>query len=327
MGALDENERDLVEQHIANDPRAADELDQLRCHLDLLADGLDEAAPPVGLASRTCAVLDNPHLFAEVLDTASPKDSNAPQPKQRDAFESIGGGRTAFTFMDMLVAVGACVAAVAIFFPALASSRLLATRMQCENNLHQVSLALQQFATNSPDHRYPGISVEGPLSLAGSYAPKLMDAGLIQHADTLQCAVNKNDLNTQPIPTIAQLENAPPEEVEKLQQSLSSVYNYNMGGMVNGNLLAPAMRGLSNLPVSSDVVLWEDGKIVPQGHADGRANILFDDGHVEYLAVEDIPTSLRQYFLNDKGEVAAGVNEDDAVVANGMAHPIHLSHQ
>lgn len=327
MGALDENERDLVEQHIADDPRAAEQLDQLRSHLDLLSDGLDEAAPPAGLASRTCAILDNPDLYAEVLDTSAPADENAPQSRQREAFESIGGGRNSFTMMDMLVALGACVAAVAIFFPALASSRLLATRLQCENNLHQVSLALQQFAGNSPEHRYPAISMDGPMSRAGVFAPKLMDAGLINHAETVRCAAKKDELATQSIPTVQQLENAPREEVEKLQQSLSEVFNYNMGSLVNGKLLAPVMKGRANFPVSSDVVLLEGDKIVPQAHADGRANILFDDGHVEYMAVEEIPESLRQYFLNDEGQLAAGLNEDDAVVANGMAHPIQLPQQ
>lgn len=324
MGALDENERDLVEQHIADDPRAADELDRLRSHLDLLSDGLDEAAAPVGLASRTCAILDNPNLFAEVLNAAAPEKDNAPAPKRREAFDSIGGGRTAFTFMDMLVAVGACVAAVAIFFPALASSRLLATQLQCENNLHQVSLALQQFAGNNPNHRYPAISLSGPMSVAGSYAPKLIDSGYIQHPETLRCAVEKSNLATQPIPTIEQLENASPEEVEKLQQSLSNVLNYTMGSLVDGKLLAPVMQGRGDFPVSSDVVLLEDGKIIPQGHPDGRSNVLFDDGHVEYLAIDDIPESMRQYFLNDDGQVAAGVNEEDAVVANGIAHPVQL---
>lgn len=326
IGALDEHQRDEVEQHIAQDSGAAEELDQLRSRLNLLSDGLDEAAPPSGLASRTCALLDNPHLFAktldETLDSAPAAQEDAPQPKRREAFESIGGGRASFTLMDMLVAIGACVAAVAIFFPALASSRLLATRLQCENNLHQVGLALQDFASNSPDRRYPKIATQGPTSVTGSYAPKLIGDGHITYPELLRCTEQQDgDLNVQPMPTLAQLENAPADELNELQRRLANVYNYNMGSVLDGKLRAAAMRGRANFPVASDVVLLDDQEIVPQAHKDGRINILYDDGHVEFAAPKDLPETMRQYFLNDNGKVAPGVNEDDAVVANGMAHP------
>lgn len=322
MGALDENEQASVERQIAQDPRAADELDQLRTHLNLLSDGLDEAAPPVGLATRTCAMLDNPALFAEVLDPSGPDDDNAPSLKEKQPFESIGGGNPNFTMMDMMVAIGACVAAVAIFFPALASSRMLATRLQCENNLRQVGMALQEFATGNAEKRYPGVASTGPLSVAGSYAPRLLNAGYLQHPEVVRCVESSQKLShPQELPTVEQLLNAPKSEVEKLQQGLATVYNYSLGNLRDGKLQAPLMKGRNSYPVASDIVVVKDGQIAPQGHQDGRFNILFDDGHVEFISLEDLPSSMKHFFLNDKGQVAAGVDEDDAVIANGIAHP------
>jgi len=322
MGALDENEHASVERQIAEDPRAADEIEHLRTHLNLLSDGLDEAAPPVGLATRTCTLLDNPGLFAEVLDPSVSEDENAPTLKEREPFESIGGTNPSFTLMDMMVAIGACVAAVAIFFPALASSRMLATRLQCENNLRQVGMALQEFATGNAEKRYPAVASSGPLSVAGSYAPRLLNAGYLQHPETVRCAESGENL-TQPheLPTVEQLLEAPETDVQRLQQGLATVYNYNLGSIRDGELQAPLMRGRTLYPVASDIVVVQDGQIAPQGHEDGRFNILFDDGHVEFISLEDLPNSMKDYFLNDKGQVAAGVDEDDAVIANGIAHP------
>ncbi|MHC2069133.1 hypothetical protein ACYFX5_16805 [Bremerella sp. T1] len=323
MGALDENEHASVERQIAEDPRAAEELDQLRTHLNLMSDGLDEAAPPAGLASRTCAMLDSPNLFAEILDPTPPEDAAAPQPKSPHAFDSIGGGNPNFTLMDMMVALGACVAAVAIFFPALASSRMLATRLQCENNLRQVGMALQEFATGNAEKRYPAIATTGPLSVAGAYAPRLINDGFIRHPEVVRCAEKNKILGEDAhLPTVEELLTVPEPQVAKLQDGLGNVYSYNLGNLHNGTLKAPLMRGRSLYPVAADIVRVNDGEIAPQGHEDGRFNILFDDGHVEFISLEDLPKSMKQYFLNDEGHVAAGVNEDDAVVAHGTAHPV-----
>ncbi|MEW4454932.1 hypothetical protein AB1L30_19860 [Bremerella sp. JC817] len=323
MGALDEHEQASVERQIASDPRAAAEIAQLRSHLHLMADGLDEAAPPAGLASRTCALLDNPGLFAEILDPAVPESPTAPERPNRAAFESLGGGgRPTFTLMDMVVAVGACIAAVAIFFPALASSRMLAARLQCENNLRQVGMALHEFATGNAEKRYPAIAANGPLSIAGSYAPRLIDNGIIRHPETVRCAEMNRPGIDQELPTVEQLLNAPADDVERLQKRLAAVYSYNLGNLENGKLQAPLMKGSARYPVASDVVIVKDGQITPQAHEDGRFNILFDDGHVEFISLEDLPGSMKDYFFNDKGEVAAGLDEDDAVIANGIAHPL-----
>ena len=322
MGALDENEQASVERQIAQDPRTADEIEQLRTRLNLLSDGLDEAAPPVGLATRTCALLDNPGMFAEVLDPSGPEDADAPTLKEKQPFETIGGGNPNFTMMDMMVAIGACVAAVAIFFPALAGSRMLATRLQCENNLRQVGMALQEFATGNAEKRYPAVASTGPLSVAGSYAPRLLNAGYLEHPEVVRCVESSQNLApSQELPTVQQLLNAPESDVERLQQSLATVYNYSLGSVRDGKLQAPLMKGRPTYPVASDIVVVQDGQIAPQGHEDGRFNILFDDGHVEFISLEDLPSSMKHYFLNDKGQVAAGVDEEDAVIANGIAHP------
>lgn len=322
LGALDEDEQALVERQIAHNPQAAEELDQLRSHLLLLSDGLDEAAPPPGLAARTCALLENPALLAQVVDTAVPADEDAPRPKSRGTFESLGAGGSRFSLLDTVVALGVCIAAAFIFFPTLASSRTLASRLQCENNLRRVGVALQEFASANADHRYPTIAPHGPLSVAGAYAPQLLSDGFLRYPERLQCAEKKTMLGQQTLPTVQQLLDAPQHDLEQMQAKLAAVYNYNLGIQKNGEVIGPEMRGRARYPVASDNLFVQGGAISPMAHADGRFNILFDDGHVEFIALEDLPGPMNHFFLNDEGKVAAGLSEDDPVVAIGTAHPL-----
>jgi rhodanese-related sulfurtransferase len=124
----------------------------LRQHVEILDDGLEEELPPADLVARTCSLLDNPSLWAEITDTETATDEHSPTPlartKMSDRPESMAGGRSRFSLMDGLVALGVCLAALAIFFPALAGSRMLAARIQCEDNLRQVGFG--------PEGRIPG---------------------------------------------------------------------------------------------------------------------------------------------------------------------------
>ena len=344
MGALDEDEQALVQRQLAANPQAAEELDQLRSHLLLLSDGLDEAAPPPGLATRTCALLDSsaapaqhPAILAQMVETAAPTDDNAPRPKSQISrsqgsrsqgrLESLGMGGTRFSLMDTLVAVGVCVAVAIIFFPALANSRMLATRLQCENNLRRVGVALQEFATVNKQHRYPAIAPQGPLSVAGAFAPRLLNDGFLHYPEIVQCAERRGKAPARSLPTVQQLMNSPVNEVAQLHEKLLAVYNYNLGIQKNGAIVAPQMQGRALYPVASDNLLVQEGKLAPVAHEDGRFNILFDDGHVEFIALEDLPGPMKHFFLNDEGNVAAGLSEDDPVIAIGTAHPLAVNEQ
>jgi len=319
LGALDESDHHLVQNEIAENPVVADSIEQLRSQLQLLEDGLDESPAPNGLALRTCAFLDDPKLFAEITTTPSLKE-DAPTVSMQ---EPVAGGRPTLTLMDSVVAIGVCIAVVTIFFPALASSRMFASRMQCENNLRQVGMALHEFAIGNAEKHYPEIAPNGPLSVAGSYAPRLLNAGYLNNPEVLKCTEGlARTTKDKSIPTVEQFLDATDQEVQKLQQSLAGVYSYNLGVQDEGRIKPPVMAGRPLYPVAADVVQFSNGKIAPLGHSDGRFNILFDDGHVEFISLDDLPGKMKQFFINDRGEVAAGLSEDDAVVANGLVHPI-----
>jgi len=329
LGALDDEQQSAVQQELNANPVAAAEVAKLEKHLSLLDDGLHEELPPNRLAARTLSFLDKPHIFRDleedVFNESPAGAADAPSTKSAsESVEPVSGSYSRFSLTDALVAVGACVAAVAIFFPALASSRMLASQMKCENNLRQVGFALHEFATGNAEKRYPKIAPRGPLAVAGSYAPRLLNDGFVRHQEVVACPEIATSEDAPQVPSVDQLLSAPQDKVAEVQQGLANVYNYNLGMQIEGETQAPIFAGRAMYPIASDVVVVENGKLAPRAHADGRFNILFDDGHVEYVRLDELPNFAKQFFLNDRGQVAAGLDEDDAVIANGTAFPLSL---
>lgn len=324
LGANEPHEDQLVEDHLSREPGLHDQLATLRQHVERLDDGVEEELPPADLTARTCQLLDDPSLWSQITDSTAPQGEDAPgilpsHGKLSNRRESLSGGSARFSLMDGLVALGVCLAALAIFFPALASSRLLASRVQCEDNLRQVGMGLHKFADASSRQRYPEIHGAGPLSVAGSYAPRLVNEGFISNPEVLSCVATSNEIS---LPTIEELLVAPEVMLPELHDRLEGVFNYNLGSRQGENIEAPKMAGRARFPIASDVVLVNDTLIGSDSHFENRVNILFDDGHVEFLKIEHLPADIQRVFVNNDGLVQAGVDEDDVVLANSIARPI-----
>lgn len=328
LGANEAHEDQLVKDQLSREPELHDKLATLRQHVEYLDDGLEEELPPADLTARTCQLLDKPSdwpsLWPEITDATTPRNDEAPsipsrRAKMSNRQESVSGDSSRFSLMDGLVALGVCLAALAIFFPALASSRMLASRIQCEDNLRQVGMGLHKFADASSRQRYPEIHGAGPLSVAGSYAPRLVNEGFISNPEVLSCVATSHQIS---LPTIEELLVAPEVMLPELHDRLEGVFNYNLGSRQGDNIEAPKMAGRSRFPIASDVVLVNDTLIGSNSHFENRVNILFDDGHVEFLKIEHLPEDIQRVFVNNDGLVQAGVDEDDVVLANSIARPI-----
>ncbi|EAQ80916.1 hypothetical protein DSM3645_12886 [Blastopirellula marina DSM 3645] len=328
LNALEEDEARDVEVMAERSPETQQQLQRLQSHVDLLENSWVDVAPPAGLAARACAFLDTP-----VGRKSSSAESSAAATKELDetpmedrpiakgsrAFGALTSESSRFTMADMLVAAGACLAAAVIFFPALASSRMLASRLQCENNLHQVGMALHEFAYQNKQQSYPAIDTDGPADFAGSFGLPLVEQGFLKSPEYLSCAANRPKNDKFRLPTLQEVAQAAPDKIPGLHSNFELVYNYNLGSQKNGRVIPPRMQGRSDYPVASDIVrVGDKGNLAPNGHGVTGVNILFDDGRVEFIRLDEIPELVRQYYFNDLGKVEAGVNENDPVLGSGF---------
>ncbi|MFI4875588.1 MAG: hypothetical protein ACIALR_09630 [Blastopirellula sp. JB062] len=330
LNALDEDEAREVETTAERSPDTKRELQQLQSHVDLLENSWVDVAPPAGLAARACAFLDAPvgrqssSSFADTADDEPvPPVDQRPIAKSSRAFEAVTSDSSRFTMADMLVAAGACLAAAVIFFPALASSRMLASRLQCENNLHQVGMALHEFAYQDKQQAYPAIDTDGPANFAGAFGLPLVEQGFLKSPEYLSCEANRTQRDKFRLPTLQEVAQATPDQIPGLHSNFELVYNYNLGTQHNGRVIPPKMQGRADYPVASDIVRVNNkGKLAPNGHGITGVNILFDDGRVEFIRMDEIPDLVRQYYFNDLGKVEAGVNENDPVLGSGFTKAI-----
>ncbi|PHS18733.1 MAG: hypothetical protein COA78_01745 [Blastopirellula sp.] len=327
LGALDEDETREVRQLIESQPEIQDEFNRLKKHIDNLENSWDDVPAPSGLAAKTCGLLDDPIAAqAMLLEKGSPPEESIddrPTPKSTGFFDSITSGRSQFTLLDSLVALGACLAAAAIFFPALAGSRMLANRLQCENQLRQVGVALQKYAYSSPLNEYPSITAKGPFSAAVTFGPKLIANGYLQNENVLSCMPSQRNNDLKPFPSMEQLRSADLKDLPELHARLDPVYNYNLGMQKSGKISPPQFKGRSHYPLASDVVFISDARasddsISTLKHGGQGVNVLFDDGTVRFfkLNTKDAPKMIPQYFINDDGVMGPGLSEEDPVLGH-----------
>ena len=116
-----------------------------------------------------------------------------------------------------------------------------------------------------------------------------------------------------------------------LFRSMGGSYGYNLGYLSDGNyqptknlqrptfaLMADAPNG--DLPRGQGPVL--PAQLSSLNHGRRGQNVLFEDGHVEFLKTFNADGSTDNIFLNDDGQPTAGVHRDDAVIGPSHAHPL-----
>lgn len=327
LGALDAQEQRDVQEAIDTNPELEERLLELKNALRPL-DYLDTSGPRPGLARRTCEMVASVAGTSNQLvssksyaansfitdDLDSHPQLNSPAPRRQLLRTST------WSLPDFAVAVAGMAIVASILFPAISYTRYNSRLSFCQNNLRQLGGALVSFS-DTHEGRFVDIPRSGPLAVSGSFAPLLKDAGFVTDDAVFACAgataESEHDAPLH-IPTVAAIKSATGEQLVHLQRTMGGHYGYTLGYCTTEGYCPPRNLGRTNVVLLADAPsLNLTGRVSPN-HGGRGQNVLFEDGHVRYVAGASIGEDA--LFVNDCNLVAPGCRPSDNVIA-----PSHLS--
>lgn len=315
LGALERREHEQVENELARNPQLRHELAALSRWVEGvgLADEPEHAEPPLGLAARTCQFV--------TLQQASDITVITPM-SSRGSLE----GRTHFSLADFLVAAAVLVAAVSLFFPALASSRFQSNLASCQNRLRQVGFALQTYSELQPDGSYPAVQLVGNRNTAGAIAATLADSKFVTDPRLFVCPTSNlaANLDGWKIPTLRELDAADGPTLAKYQKTMGGDFGYNMGYLDGGKLRPAQNERRTHYAMLADAPSDSQPDRRTTNHDGQGQNVLFEDGHIEFLKSLPSPKLSDDPFHNRNGVVAAGTDANDAVLGRSADRPMPM---
>ena len=309
LGALEPQECEQVEEHLASDRVLQQELELLRTSLEPLELDDELYVPPSGLAAETCALVA--------------KQSQAATPASRlTSGEAASSTSNAWRFIDWAVAVGIFVAGTMLFFPALQCSRVNSQLARCQYNLHQLYLSQAEFSNRNQGY-FPAIPLTGNLAAAGVYAPKLHDKQYFQDSRLVVCPSSAlaQEGNFR-IPTAEEVLAASGADLVELRRMMGGSYGYHIGHMENGHIHGTRNLQRASFAIMADAPSLQLPNYQSENHGGHGQNVTFEDGHVKFLTSCQIRDSRDNIYCNDEGKLAPGLNADDSVIGHSGLMPV-----
>lgn len=309
LGALDADERAQVERQLAMNPQLRQRLDKLDEQLcSMRGEDEDETVPPF-LAERTCAAIDA-YQAARKAQPPAPPNQRATDP-------------SGWSFVDLAVAGGVCLAVSLLFFPAVVNSRFEARAAACRNNLRQLGTSLAMFSENNRGF-FPVPATDGNGACAGYVAPLLRDAGLLEQPQTLVCPSSPlaEECTDWYVPTCEELLRARGQRLVMLQRTMGGSYAYTMGHVANNHLQPTRNMRRSTFVIVADSPSHEFSERRSTNHGARGQNVLFEDMSVRFVTSCSLGELDDSYYLNRRGQPLAGLDVHDCVVGKSDTPPL-----
>ena len=320
LGALEPSESKAIEMALADPhsgPALRQDLDRLRLALGPLAGDRDLLPAPAGLAGRTMRFIVEQEAAAQA---SAGRPLPMPLPRGLSADDAPPHGRGMRVWVDRGIMAATALAACVLVAPLLLDSIGQARARRAERNLLKTSGALQGYADA---HRvFPSPPSSGPLSRAGLYAPTLVsEQRLVADDGTLiSPGTPLSTSGTFRVPTLEELNAAVgTTQFEEMVRTMGGDYGYTLGHRdASGTLQPNRDRRRGHHPLMADAP--NEGDERSSNHPDGIHHVLFEDGHVKRLVPGDLHRD-DHLFKNHDGKVAAGIDEEDAVIGDSEDQP------
>lgn len=334
LGALDDSQQEAVAEQLQQNRHLARQCARLEERLEVLKVDRAHYEPPVNLALETIAFVASQAERDEweqdePVDTATRATVTRATVTRAAVSPSLSGseplsGSSRWTLADIIVAAGICAAAAVLFFPAIASSRQQAALAQCQNNLRQIGVALTQHSEQNGG-QFPEVPANGKLAAAGIYAPVLFEDRLLNDPRTMICPssnlADRRDVYR--VPTWAQLEAAEGNQLQMLLREMGGSYGYVFGYVdKDGNYHATHNRRRPTFAVAADAPSLHLAGRQSANHGGCGQNVLYEDGHVQFVSRCRPVDSSDELYLSDRGFVEAGRHWNDSVVADSASRPV-----
>ena len=210
LGALEPAEHSRIAAKISGSPELQEAVDRLYASLPKTQEAWQSVRPPSGLARRACEkVVD----FDRTRELFAQSDL-APQPASKSPTYANSG----WSWRDIVVLAGTCLAVALILLPSILNSRYQARIAMCQNNLRQVSTALQHYSQSNAGF-LPSAEPGSRLGVAGAYGPILKDAELIQDR-LLLCPSSPLSQSDFSIPTSLEITRSDGAKLSHLQRKM-----------------------------------------------------------------------------------------------------------
>jgi hypothetical protein len=310
LDALDPYERVALERKLADSAELRRELSVLQRSLAGLDADRGHYDPPAGLAEKTTDFIAQAARLLP-LSAMSP-DRSGPVARSR------------WSVVDLVVTAGILLAASLLFIPAVSQSRYSARLAGCQNNLRQLGVALGNYSQRN-GKLFPQVPSKGRMAVAGIYANTLVQNGYLDNQQVVVCPASTLAENTRPfhVPTVDEIYDAAEGKLAELQRMMGGSYGYTLGYISKGRYHSTKNLGRPRFALMADSPTHPAAnEIVSNNHGGRGQNVLFEDGHVAYLSTRTAPGGSDDIFLNDQGEVAAGMHRDDSVIAPSPAKPM-----
>lgn len=309
LKALDPDTQREVDAYLRTHPEAYQRLERLRRSLAPLAADVNHLQPPPGLWLNTLACVaeyrcrDLPR--APVVRTVS-----APAPL-----------RPWWRRADVLVAATLLVVISSLSLPALNKLRARWSRLECQNNLRDVYLALEDYSQRHHGE-FPRVEETPPLNFAGVFVPILAHNGALPREVRVNCPSH----GRQPPANVSlsQLQAMyfnQRDQFEQLTGTVGGGYAYPLGyreaGVHHG--LRRDQENMAHIPLLADRPPF-DQRTAPSltdnslNHDGEGQNVLYLDGRIEFRTLRKVGFGGDDIYLNRNHRVEAGVNRFDSVL-------------